>query len=355
MKQIQISFQNNKFLCDLSKSNNDIHLEIEKQLKKRYGLQKNTYYITTNNKLVSKDWDFYQNEEKIYQIHIRINGGFVKALFRIASSILDMAMLALKIPLFIFWLIELIVWIVIEVLNPLIFFQDLTKSIFAVIKFLMLTIFDFITGSVKYFVNMIAAPIISGFWGYTPSREKNTYAIIFNGVKTNDFIVVKKSKESFDNIFKKDERVIIQSNKDDSYQLVNIVSTSVDSGTEKYGKTKVKLSEPLTGYYSSGSILAKPTKYGKGKTQNKCNKKKCIQFINPNTKISGSGLGLNIDLGKPPNGTPLAVILTTILLPPLGLFMEIGMKGWINIILCAIFTFMYYFPGLLYALIIIYC
>ena len=45
----------------------------------------------------------------------------------------------------------------------------------------------------------------------------------------------------------------------------------------------------------------------------------------------------------------------TVILPPLGLFMELGIKGWINILMCAFLTLFFYFPGLIYALIILYC
>ena len=51
---------------------------------------------------------------------------------------------------------------------------------------------------------------------------------------------------------------------------------------------------------------------------------------------------------------PFSVIISTILMPPLGILMEFGIKYWINIIICGMLTLMFYFPGLIYALILIY-
>ena len=52
---------------------------------------------------------------------------------------------------------------------------------------------------------------------------------------------------------------------------------------------------------------------------------------------------------------PFSVIIGTILMPPLGVFMELGMIGWVNILICALLTAAFYFPGLIYALMILYC
>jgi len=59
---------------------------------------------------------------------------------------------------------------------------------------------------------------------------------------------------------------------------------------------------------------------------------------------------------RTPDGqVPFSVIVATILLPPMGLFMEFGITGWLNIVICGILTLLFYFPGLIYALILIYC
>lgn len=52
---------------------------------------------------------------------------------------------------------------------------------------------------------------------------------------------------------------------------------------------------------------------------------------------------------------PYPILFATIILPPLGVFMELGLKGWLNILICALLTLLYYVPGLIYALILLYC
>jgi len=52
---------------------------------------------------------------------------------------------------------------------------------------------------------------------------------------------------------------------------------------------------------------------------------------------------------------PFSVIMATILCPPIGVFMEYGLFGWFNILICALLTLCFYFPGLIYALILLYC
>ena len=49
-------------------------------------------------------------------------------------------------------------------------------------------------------------------------------------------------------------------------------------------------------------------------------------------------------------------ILLTMLCPPLGLFLHLGINSWFHIIVCAFLTVkLYYFPGFLYALMHIIC
>jgi uncharacterized membrane protein YqaE (UPF0057 family) len=76
---------------------------------------------------------------------------------------------------------------------------------------------------------------------------------------------------------------------------------------------------------------------------------------NPNGLVESSCHGPNVKCFRTPDGqVPFTVILATILLPPMGLFMEFGLTSWINIVICGILTMVYYFPGLIYALILIY-
>jgi uncharacterized membrane protein YqaE (UPF0057 family) len=52
---------------------------------------------------------------------------------------------------------------------------------------------------------------------------------------------------------------------------------------------------------------------------------------------------------------PTPVIIATVLFPPAGVFMELGLHGFIQILVCLLLTFMFYFPGLIYGLIVLYC
>ena len=54
------------------------------------------------------------------------------------------------------------------------------------------------------------------------------------------------------------------------------------------------------------------------------------------------------------NTVPFSIILGTILCPPIGVFMDMGLSGWFYILICIILTLLFYFPGLIYALLIIF-
>ena len=56
------------------------------------------------------------------------------------------------------------------------------------------------------------------------------------------------------------------------------------------------------------------------------------------------------DEGKIPN----SVLISTIILPPLGVFMRFGLVNWVNILITCSLTLLFYFPGLIYALVLIY-
>jgi len=51
---------------------------------------------------------------------------------------------------------------------------------------------------------------------------------------------------------------------------------------------------------------------------------------------------------------PFSVLLGTVLMPPIGVFMTLGLSGWFHIFISALLTFAYYVPGLLYGLMIVY-
>ena len=54
------------------------------------------------------------------------------------------------------------------------------------------------------------------------------------------------------------------------------------------------------------------------------------------------------------NTIPFSIILGTVLCPPVGVFMDMGLTGWFNILICILLTLLFYVPGLIYALLIIY-
>ena len=54
------------------------------------------------------------------------------------------------------------------------------------------------------------------------------------------------------------------------------------------------------------------------------------------------------------NTVPFSILLGTILCPPIGVFMNLGITGWFNILICGLLTLLYYIPGLFYALLVIY-
>ena len=55
------------------------------------------------------------------------------------------------------------------------------------------------------------------------------------------------------------------------------------------------------------------------------------------------------------NKIPMSIIIGTVIFPPLGVFMEYGLSGWIQILIAGILTLLFYFPGLMFALMCLYC
>ncbi len=69
--------------------------------------------------------------------------------------------------------------------------------------------------------------------------------------------------------------------------------------------------------------------------------------------------GINLKKGRKcyltnNNTVPFSILLGTIICPPLGVFMNLGITGWFNILISIILTLLYYLPGLFYALLVIY-
>ena len=55
-----------------------------------------------------------------------------------------------------------------------------------------------------------------------------------------------------------------------------------------------------------------------------------------------------------PDEISVTLILSTILLPPLGAFMKFGLRSWEDILISGILTMIFYFPGLIFALVKIF-
>ena len=59
--------------------------------------------------------------------------------------------------------------------------------------------------------------------------------------------------------------------------------------------------------------------------------------------------------GPKDDGTlPTTILISTILCPPLGVFMVYGASGWMYILGSAVLSLFYYFPGLIYSLVLFY-
>lgn len=230
--------------------------DLTKEIKETYNILPSEYYITTNSRLVSTDWDFNQNHGTYYKIHYKINGGLsmgkffssIIGVFKKAGTLLD---ILIKIPDIILWFfVDFLGWLITDFLNPFYILQDFAKGVLVSVRIIILTVMDALSGVLRFIVNLIFEPIVSGFWGYTPNK--------------NEFDPNDKSQAA---------------------------------------------------------------KCAAGK--------RC--FKQPQSKVA------------------FPVIISTIVLPPMGLFMELGLKGWMNLLVCSILTLFYYFPGLIYALIILYC
>jgi uncharacterized membrane protein YqaE (UPF0057 family) len=214
-----------------------------------FHLNPSQYYITSRSRLIGCEEDFNNYPSPIYQVHQRVLGGFFGGLSDIFDGLINLFRMIGKIPAVFQWFFLTLGWIFSDFLNPFLFIQDIGAAIIMVVKMVIMTIMDGVLGIVKFAVNRVFNPVVSGFWGYVPESDK------------------------------------------------------------------------------------KPDK--NGKRNKNCNKQRCIE--------------------TPGESIPLTVLLSTVILPPLGLFMELGIKGWINILMCAFLTLFFYFPGLIYALIILYC
>ena len=228
------------------------------------------YFIIYNGKLLKKNKDilnFINNNQNIKNINInnlKFNNIEIIARQRGGGGLLDIFTSIIKIgDLFVMlgrgiewlikftvWFLQFIMWLFIDLLNPLTLATEFFKSLMVIVIAILRLPFDLLIAFFAIFINTIGG-WMQGFWGWDQSG------------------LTKSDKES--NYFKG-----INRNKGTKYYLTNS------------------------------------------------------------------------------NTVPFSVILGTILCPPMGVFMEMGTSGWINIIICALLTLAFYVPGLFYALLIIY-
>jgi len=244
MKHIRVDFGPFKNFYYL-----DTYYQLEKEIQEKYNLTSDLYYLTSGNQLINKNHNFNESNDTRYQVHLRLNGG--NPLKKISKGFSEINNFFKSIPRFFKWLfVDFLKWVITDFLNPYLVLHDLVRGILAVIRIIALSVLDILSGIARSLINLVFEPIISGFWGYTPSEKE-----------------------------------------------------------------------------MNPKDASEAAKCAKGK--------RC--FEQPQSKVA------------------FPVIISTIILPPLGLFMELGLKGWMNLLLCAILTLFYYFPGLIYALIILYC
>jgi uncharacterized membrane protein YqaE (UPF0057 family) len=248
MKHIRVDFGPFKNFYYL-----DTYYQLEKEIQEKYNLTSDLYYLTSGSQLINKNHNFNESNDTRYQVHLRLNGGMSPGKFfkNFLQFFINLGKLISGIPALFKWIfVDLLKWIIVDFLNPYLVLHDLVRGILAVIRIIALAVLDVLSGIARSLVNLVFEPIISGFWGYTPSEKE-----------------------------------------------------------------------------MNPKDASEAAKCAKGK--------RC--FEQPQSKVA------------------FPVIISTIILPPLGLFMELGLKGWMNLLLCAILTLFYYFPGLIYALIILYC
>ena len=133
-------------------------------------------------------------------------------------------------------------------------------------------------------------------------------------------------------------------------RLIFAVASDVIFGLLKFGFNKFL--EPIfSGFWGWDNVL---TPEEKKQLKNSTLSEKMTDTNNGELKQSACH-GPGVKCYRTPDGyVPFTIILGTVLLPPMGLFMEFGLTNWLNIIICAILTMVYYVPGLIYALILIY-
>jgi uncharacterized membrane protein YqaE (UPF0057 family) len=242
------------------------------------GYSSNNYYLTSIGKILPiidipiSDYGI-QNNSNINLDYRLVGGNPLELIVDFFNSAWQLALLIYPGILFIgkllFWLVQLLMWMFKEFLNPINIVTDLMGSVTKIARFVILAGANICMAFVKSGFNMVFEPIFGNIWGW--DYDTTTDNVVYSD---------------------------------------DINDTNNDTNKDK-SKSKV-------GY-------------------KRCSKDGKICYNTGYDTI------------------PFSVIMATILMPPLGVLMEFGISYWVNIIICGILTLMFYFPGLLYALILLYC
>jgi uncharacterized membrane protein YqaE (UPF0057 family)/tetrahydromethanopterin S-methyltransferase subunit G len=332
------NIKNNKFTIKILFEKSDIQLsneqindltlnELYQFIGKQINKDINSFYLLGNNKVIplhnllkySKIIDLfkviYPSEEIIsLRINFRLNGGIggmgnigdkikdtVTGIFEPVAepfvAIGDFFITIFRGILFLFkitvWFIQFAIWFTVEFLNPVYLFTDLIGSVYKITRLCIYGIIDIIFGFLRYSINNIFGPIMDGnIMGWDQETYKKE-----KEEKLKKEAMIKKRKENLESKFTNTEQ-------------------NLDT---KGGESKDN--------FSDNSKNSKDKRCG---DDDKCYK-------------------------TPPGQLPFSIIIMTIICPPVGIFMQFGLSFWINILVCALLTLVFYFPGLLYALILLYC
>jgi uncharacterized membrane protein YqaE (UPF0057 family) len=284
MFQIFINLGHNTLILSETKYNIDSNTYLSELYKyvgnklEDSGYSSNNYYLTSIGKILPiidipiSDYGI-QNNSNINLDYRLVGGNPLELIVDFFNSLLQLALLIYPGILFIgkllFWLVQLLMWMFKEFLNPINIVTDLMGSVIKIARFVILAGADICMAFVKSGFNMVFEPIFGNIWGW--DYDTTTDNVVYSD---------------------------------------DINDTNNDTNKDK-SKSKV-------GY-------------------KRCSKDGKICYNTGYDTI------------------PFSVIMATILMPPLGVLMEFGISYWVNIIICGILTLMFYFPGLLYALILLYC
>lgn len=222
--------------------------------------------------------------------------GALNAILRVFELLLKGVIFLFKIAV---WIVQFTIWFMVEFLNPVYLFSDIIGSVMKITRLCIVGIFDVIFGVVKVVTNKVLGPV---FEGNVMGWDQETY---------------RKEKE---------KRLKEEENKQRREEEIQSRFTNTDRNPDKQkgGKSKDNFSDNSNNSNNSNM------------SSEKCgDNDKCYQ--------------------TPPGQIPFSIIIMTIICPPLGIFMQYGLSFWINIILCCLLTMIYYVPGLIYSLILLYC